>query len=42
MNKMELKCQKCKKEWDYKGLNKYYATCPDCKTSVKIREKEDE
>ncbi len=35
---MKLICTKktCKKEWDYQGSNKFYATCPDCKTSVKI------
>ena len=34
---VKLKCQRCKKEWEYKGDNKFYATCPDCKTSVKIK-----
>ncbi len=33
---MKLNCQRCKKEWDYKGKNQWYATCPDCKTSVKM------
>jgi len=33
-----LQCKKCGKEWDYKGDNKFYATCPDCKSSVKIGE----
>lgn len=33
---MKLKCRRCDKKWDYKGENKFYATCPDCKTSVKI------
>jgi hypothetical protein len=32
---MKLKC-KCGNEWDYKGKNKYTATCPDCKKIVKI------
>lgn len=32
---MILKC-KCGKEWDYKGSNTKYATCPDCRTLVKI------
>jgi DNA-directed RNA polymerase subunit RPC12/RpoP len=31
---MKLKCKKCGKSWNYNGKNKYYATCPDCKTSV--------
>jgi phage FluMu protein Com len=33
---LNVKCQKCEKEWLYKGLRKFYVTCPDCKTSVKI------
>ena len=39
---IELKCQKCKKEWTYKGNNEYYATCPDCHSSVKIPQGEKE
>jgi predicted Zn-ribbon and HTH transcriptional regulator len=36
-NKMiPLKCKKCGKKWKYKGKKKFYTTCPDCKTSVKI------
>ena len=31
---------KCGKKWDYKGQNKNYATCPDCKSSVKIISKQ--
>lgn len=33
----KLKCQKCEKEWMYTGERLYYATCPDCKSSVKIK-----
>lgn len=33
---VELKCQKCKRQWDYKGQGEYYATCPNCKSSVKV------
>lgn len=33
---MELKCHKCGKVWEYSGKNFVYATCPDCKSSVKI------
>jgi len=33
---MELECQRCGKEWDYKGDSNYYASCPNCKTSVKV------
>lgn len=35
---MKLKCKRCLKEWTYKGKKKYYTTCPDCKTSVKIND----
>lgn len=34
---MILKCQKCGNSWNYKGMKKGYATCTDCKTSVKIK-----
>jgi len=34
---IELKCKKCGREWTYRGKKEYYATCPDCKTSVKIK-----
>ena len=33
---MELTCQRCGNEWDYQGDQEYYATCSNCKTSVKI------
>lgn len=33
---MNLKCQRCDYEWDYKGSREYYATCPNCKSSVRI------
>jgi len=31
-----LRCAKCGYEWDYKGRRDRYATCPNCKASVKI------
>ncbi len=39
---MELKCHRCKKEWDYNGKivpKEYpqYTSCPRCKTSIKIQ-----
>jgi Zn finger protein HypA/HybF involved in hydrogenase expression len=34
---VKLKCQRCGHEWEYKGKRKYYTSCPDCKTSVKIK-----
>jgi len=33
---MKLICKRCKREWEYKGKKKYYATCPDCLNKVKI------
>ena len=35
---MRIKC-KCGHIWNYKGNSKVYATCPDCKTSVKMRDR---
>lgn len=35
---VKLKCKFCKHEWDYKGEREFYASCPDCKRQVKIRE----
>lgn len=35
---MKLKCEACGKSWDYKGSNKFKATCPDCHLLVKIKE----
>lgn len=32
----KLKCQRCGKEWEYKGKSKYFTSCPQCKTSVKV------
>lgn len=39
---MRLKCKKCNREWDYSGDKKFYTSCPDCKTSVKISEDKNE
>jgi len=33
---MKIKCNKCGYEWNYKGRRTRYATCPNCKASVKI------
>lgn len=39
---MELRCKRCKKEWEYKGKIKHiddypqYTSCPRCKSSVKV------
>jgi phage FluMu protein Com len=29
-------CQRCGKIWNYKGNSTYYASCPNCKTSVRL------
>lgn len=34
--KMILKCKKCENVWDYKGQNKYYATCTRCLNKVRV------
>ncbi len=34
---MKLKCDKCDREWDYKGKNRVKATCPDCRKLVHIK-----
>ena len=36
---MRLKCKRCGHEWDYKGKNPYYATCPFCLSKVKVKRK---
>lgn len=32
----KLICQRCGHEWEYKGKSKYFTSCPQCKTSVKV------
>jgi len=34
---MKLNCKRCKHNWEYTGSKIYYTSCPNCKTSVKIR-----
>jgi DNA-directed RNA polymerase subunit RPC12/RpoP len=34
-----LKCKKCGNEWEYTGAKSVYATCPDCRSLVKIEKK---
>ena len=36
---MKLRCQRCGYEWDYKGQSKWYASCPRCRSSVKVNPK---
>ncbi len=31
-----LKCQRCDHIWNYKGKNKFVATCPHCRTYVTL------
>lgn len=38
---MEMKCQRCGHKWNYKGKMTYYCSCPNCKTSVKIKKASD-
>lgn len=33
-----LTCQRCDHGWDYGGESQYYATCPTCKSSVKVED----
>ena len=33
-----LKCPNCKEIWNYKGRKKVYASCPDCRFAVKIKD----
>lgn len=32
-------CGKCNYDWSYKGKSRFYATCPMCKTNVKLKGK---
>lgn len=36
---VEMKCHRCGHEWEYKGKSKYFTSCPQCKTSVKVTRK---
>ena len=33
-----MKCKKCGYSWEYKGKSKFYASCPRCRTNIKIKE----
>lgn len=44
---MKLNCKRCLKEWDYNGAitpkdYPQYTSCPRCKTSVQIPQKQKE
>jgi len=36
---MKIKCPKkdCKHEWNYKGVGKFYATCPHCYKKINLK-----
>lgn len=36
---MQLICQHCKYEWNYKGEAAYWACCPRCRYSVRVPRK---
>lgn len=35
--RMQCTNKKCRRKWLYTGSRKFYASCPDCHTSVRIR-----
>lgn len=34
---IKVKCKRCSKEWNYKGNQEYYVTCPRCYNKVNIQ-----
>lgn len=34
---VKIKCHNCGNVWDYKGNNKFYATCYKCRFNVNIK-----
>ncbi len=34
---MKLNCQRCGREWDYKGKSEWFTSCPTCRTSIKVK-----
>jgi len=34
---MKTKCYKCKYEWNYKGKQKFYITCPSCYSKLSLK-----
>jgi len=39
---MKLKCKRCGYEWEYQGNSNWYASCPRCKTNIRIGKGKDE
>jgi len=35
----QLTCKRCKYSWTFTGKAEYYASCPKCRTVVRIKEK---
>jgi len=35
----KLKCEHCGNVWLYKGVHKFYATCPNCRFKVSLKKK---
>ena len=33
----KMKCHHCKHIWNYKGICKYYCSCPICKYKVNVK-----
>lgn len=33
---MMLRCGRCGHEWEYRGKSEWYASCPRCKSSVRV------
>lgn len=38
---MKLKCKRCGYVWDFSGKAKWYASCPRCRTTVRIKDIDD-
>jgi phage FluMu protein Com len=39
---IKLRCRHCGHVWEYKGMSRYYATCPVCHYKVNIMKSKDE
>jgi predicted Zn-ribbon and HTH transcriptional regulator len=35
---MKVNCDNCGYEWQYRGKNQWYLTCPKCKNMININE----
>lgn len=41
-DRIELTCPHCGYTWEYGGQMSYYATCPNCRKNVPIKEAKNE